>query len=279
MVAILHKINLHGYPCSSGLANDCPKRPFHGWKEVDMGRFSVLCAVAIAVIVATGFSGTAYAITTFAQKFNMKCDACHTTVPQLNEFGTVFMAKGFVLPAPEKGDRMEDKPSVKTVKEPGKGGETAGVGGEAKDTGVAGTGSKESAGEETPTLPVVEPPPPTVVYKVPSRDGSVYFTDNPDRKGRPVTDQELETGTKQGELSSPPLFPRKKQAVRPPAQERRPVVKSTKPASEKPERYRNYAECMERQLDGAAQPESAQEMMDLFVTAEKKCAPYQVGKR
>jgi hypothetical protein len=241
-----------------------------------MGRLSVLCAAAITVIIATGFSGTAYAITTFAQLYKMKCDACHTTVPHLNEFGAAFMAKGFVLPSPEKGDRMEDKPSGKTVNEPGKGGETAGIG-EAKDTGMAGTGSKESTGEETTTLPAVEPPPPTVVYKLPSRDGSIHFTDNPERRGRLVGDQETLTGEGEPGARRKPLSLQKKQTVRipPPVHQK----KSIASAEKKPERYRNYSECMERQLDGTAQPESAQEIMDLFVTAEKKCASYQTGKR
>jgi hypothetical protein len=45
----------------------------------------------------------------------------------------------------------------------------------------------------------------------------------------------------------------------------------------KAEPYGSYAECMERQLDGSSSPESAQEMMDLFNSAEETCAPYQTG--
>jgi hypothetical protein len=251
-----------------------------------MGRFSALCAAAIAVIVATGFGGTAYAITTFAQLYKMKCDACHTTVPKLNEFGAAFMAKGFVLPSQDGGEKQGDKLSPKGEvagtsdagrikgKEPGNVGDS-----EAKDTGVAGTGSKESTGEETTKLPVVEPPPPTVVYKIPSRDGSIHFTDNPDRGGKLVSDQETLTGEGEPGASRKPLFPNKKQTVRIPPPVHQTVKKSIASAEKKPERYRNYAECMERQLDGTAQPESAQEIMDLFVTAEKKCASYQTGKK
>lgn len=264
------------------MAKDGLKRPFHGAGEIHMGRVAILWAGAVVLMVMVGSSGTAYAITTFARMYKMKCDSCHSEVPKLNEFGAAFMAKGFVLPGQDGGEKQgEGKPSPKgevsgTSDGRIEGKELGNVGGSgsgAKDMGMAGTV------ENTAPPPVVEPPPPTVVYKVPTRDGSVYFTDNPDRKGSLVSDQELETGKEEGEVRTS-LFPRKKQAVRPPAQERRPVVvKSTKPAREKPERYRTYAECMERQLDGTEQPESAQEMMDLFVTAETKCAPYQAGKR
>ncbi|GFE56955.1 hypothetical protein [Geobacter sp. AOG1] len=247
-----------------------------------MGRLSILCTAAIAAVIVTGFSGTAYAITTFAQKFNMKCDACHTTVPKLNEFGVVFMAKGFVLPGPEKGDRLEEKPAATGKpdgKEPGKGGEKAGVSGEAKDADkTSGINSPAGTKEET-AAPAVEPPPPTVVYKVPTRDGSIYFTDNPDRKGKLVKDEELETGERETEVSRKHLLPKKKQTMRIPSPVRQTAGKSIASAEEKPERYRNYAECMERQLDGKSPPETAQEMMDLFAAAEKKCAPYQAGKR
>jgi hypothetical protein len=40
------------------------------------------------------------------------------------------------------------------------------------------------------------------------------------------------------------------------------------------ERFRNYEECMERQLIGARQPDSGKEMMEIMMEAEKRCAAY-----
>lgn len=43
--------------------------------------------------------GAAQALPVFAHRYGLSCEACHTTVPHLNPFGTAFLRAGFRLPS------------------------------------------------------------------------------------------------------------------------------------------------------------------------------------
>jgi hypothetical protein len=252
-----------------------------------MGRFPSLCRGIVFIMAVTGFSGTAHAIKTFARLYNMKCETCHSTVPNLNEFGTAFLAKGLKIPGQDGRETQGENGSAKgegtagaTARkadgiEPGKESE--------KGAKVPGSSGK-SAGAELPGEPTenttTQPPAavtPTVVYKVPSRDGSIYYTDNLTRTDS-LNAERVPEFTKPGTKHRMPPLSREQQVQR-----RMPALQPTSRvtiAKEKESvRYRNYSECMEQELDGTSPPDSAQEMMDLFRATEKKCAPYQTGKR
>ena len=253
-----------------------------------MRRCSILCIAAAAAFTVTGFSETAYAIKSFSQKYQMKCEGCHSTVPKLNEFGAAFMAKGFVLPGQEKPEKQDTKELIKGERTQettsrkadmrGRGTETeCGEEDTASADKNAGAAPLETTDEDT-AAPAPTEMIPTVVYKVPSQDGSIYYTDNPTRRGSILLGQESDAGTTAEANGRKVLPPRKKPAG--------PVVpllqatgRETAAEETKPERYRNYSECMERQLEDTPTPQDAQEIMDLFGAAEKKCAPYQAGKR
>jgi hypothetical protein len=118
---------------------------------------------------------------------------------------------------------------------------------------------------------------PTVVYKVPSQDGSIYYTDNPTKRGSVLLGQDSDAGTT-AEASSRTLLPPRKKAAGGVGPVLQPAARETMAAEKKPETYRTYSECMERQLEDTPLPQDAQEVMDLFGSAEKKCAPYQAKK-
>ena len=253
-----------------------------------MGRVSLLCTTMVTAITLTSFSGTAYAIKSFSQKYQMKCEGCHSTVPKLNEFGAAFMAKGFVLPGQEKPEKQDVKELTKgerTQETTARKAEVRGRGTEteAKEEGAvsadknAGVAPLETTAEGT-AAPAPAEMVPTVVYKVPSQDGSIYYTDNPTRRGSTLLGQETDAGTTAEAGSRKLLSPKKKTAGRV-----GPLIlpAGREPMGEepKPEKYRSYSECMERQLEDTPTPQDAQEIMDLFGAAEKKCAPYQTGKR
>lgn len=253
-----------------------------------MGRLLILCTGMVAAIAVAGFSGNAYAIKSFSQKYQMKCEGCHSVVPKLNEFGAAFMAKGFVLPGQEKPEKQDvkelttgERPREVSARKPearGHGTETEGG-----EEGAASAGQNAGAGPVEPTAEDAATPAPaemipTVVYKVPSQDGSIYYTDNPTRRGSILLGQESDAGTTAETGGRKLLPPRKKPAGRlgPFLQ---PAGKETIADERKLERYRSYSECMERQLEDTPPPQDAQEIMDIFGAAEKKCAPYQTGKR
>ena len=60
--------------------------------------------IAIAVLLAAAIApGSASAIPLFAQRYLMKCEACHSVLPELNAFGTAFRARGYQLPIRKHG--------------------------------------------------------------------------------------------------------------------------------------------------------------------------------
>ena len=258
-----------------------------GQREVNMRRFSILCTAMVTAVTVTGFSGSAYAIKTFAQKYKMKCEGCHSVVPKLNEFGEAFMAEGFVLPGQKKPEKQVETSPAQEERAQGtavrksdaglRGAETQGGNqGTASADNASGAGRLEAA-EEDVAVPAPAEMIPTVVYKMPSQDGSIYYTDNPARRGSVLLGQDSDVGTS-AEASSRTLLPPSKKAAGRVGPILQPATRETMAAEKKPETFRNYSECMERQLEGSSLPQDAQEIMDLFGAAEKKCAPYQARK-
>ncbi len=58
-------------------------------------RLSLTLVIALLVLC---IPGRAQALPVFAHRFGLTCQACHTTVPHLNEFGEAFARNGFRLP-------------------------------------------------------------------------------------------------------------------------------------------------------------------------------------
>jgi hypothetical protein len=63
---------------------------------------SRLLAIAIA-LAAVVVPLRASAIPLFAQRYQLKCEACHSVLPELNAFGTAFRAHGYQLPIRKHG--------------------------------------------------------------------------------------------------------------------------------------------------------------------------------
>ncbi len=66
-----------------------------------MRRAGLLLFFASSVLWAT--CAPAQALPVFAHRYGLTCQACHTTVPHLNDFGKAFAANGFRLPSPPRG--------------------------------------------------------------------------------------------------------------------------------------------------------------------------------
>ncbi|RNC73348.1 MAG: cytochrome C [Desulfuromonadales bacterium] len=219
----------------------------------------------------------AHAMSAFSRKYGMKCDSCHRQrIPELNDFGVAFYKNGFVLPGQDGAAKKDAAGSAAAPKLPGKDFGNSGEGAVKQDPSrAAAQGALASgAGEDESEEDVVEkePPPPTVVYRLPSRDGSAYFTDNPARKGDPPVAKE-----KQGRR--PPV--KQGRVVQPerPASGVKPRMHSRDSVPVSQEHFRSYEECMERSLLGEPPPLSAEEIMDRLTAAEKRCSSYQSTKR
>lgn len=66
-------------------------------------RNNVLSAVAAAIAFLWGANAPAQAIPLFAQRYQLRCDACHSVLPELNAFGNTFRNTGYRLPIPKHG--------------------------------------------------------------------------------------------------------------------------------------------------------------------------------
>ncbi len=214
----------------------------------------------------------ASAMSAFSRKYKMQCDGCHTSrIPELNEFGVEFYKNGFALAKKDDGTKGGSTPDGAGAADAAAGKGKAPAKAEPGAPATTGTGE---AGEETEAE---EPPPkkelpPTVVYRSKSRDGTVFFTDTPERRKDFLWKQD------DGEepTAAPfevPVQPKKKKVKASRQQARTASVKVEK------ERYRSYEECMERQLVGVEQPDSGREMMEIMMAAERKCSGYQLEKR
>ncbi len=59
------------------------------------------CAFLLTTVL--GMPKPAVAIPIFAQRYQLRCDACHSVLPELNTFGNQFRASGYRLPIPKHG--------------------------------------------------------------------------------------------------------------------------------------------------------------------------------
>ncbi|GLI38764.1 cytochrome C [Geobacter hydrogenophilus] len=239
-----------------------------------MNRYLTLWLFGMAMVALLGSGSPAGAMSAYSRIYKMECSACHTkNVPELNDFGIEFYKNRLVIPGKDKGGKPADVQGTAaggTAAKPASGAESTAP----RTSAVAEENvSGEGAEEQKP----VEEPPPTVVYRVKSADGSVFFTDNPLRKGGAPPEQGV-------------------RGKRHAARTRKVAVQSGVKRNERPhsaaessgagrvaavvkEHYRSYEECMERSLVGSAAPGSAQEMMEFLTAVEKKCAAFPPEKR
>lgn len=236
-----------------------------------MNRYLTLWLIGAAMVAFLGAGSPARAMSAYSRIYKMECSECHTkNVPELNDFGIEFYKNRLVIPGKEGAGKTATLP-VKTAEgAPAKPVSGAEVKSDGKPALAGGTDGENVAEEERKP---VEEPPPTVVYRVKSADGSVIFTDNPLRKGA-SPEQGLGTGK--------PASARAKRVTVPSGvkrKERQHTVDESRVAAVAKERYRSYEECMERTLVGSAAPGTAQEMMEFLTTAEKKCSTFPPEKR
>lgn len=247
-----------------------------GWK---MRPLLVMLLFIVVILASVPCVGTAQAMSAFSRKYGMKCDSCHRQrIPELNDFGVAFYKNGFTLPgqdgsAKKDASAVEPQVSGKDVGSSDEGTEKPGTSRSPAHGASAPVAEEDESEEEVDGEP---PPPPTVVYRLPSRDGSVYFTDNPVRK-----DELPAAGKKQGRHPTA----KRGRVLRSARQPERTVVsvKPRMPSSDSvavpQERFRSYEECMERSLLKGAPPASAEEIMDQLTEAEKRCSAYQSTRR
>uniref|UniRef100_A0A831UA51 Cytochrome C n=1 Tax=Geobacter metallireducens TaxID=28232 RepID=A0A831UA51_GEOME len=223
---------------------------------------------------------TAQAMSAFSRKYGMKCDSCHRQrIPELNDFGVEFYRNGFTLPGKEGSAKKSESGAAGEArasgKEGGRSGEEADKPAPSRSAAPPGAAS-DSEEDESEEPEEVPPPPPTVVYRLPSRDGSVYFTDNPVRKDDVATSakkQERRPAAPRSSVSRPVKAPPGAVASL------KPPVHSKGAAPVRQERFRSYGECMERTLLEGAVPNSAAETMERLTVAEQRCSAYQVPER
>jgi hypothetical protein len=238
--------------------------------------------ILLALLALFCSAGTASAMSAFSRKYKMECSGCHTSkLPQLNEFGIEFYKNGFVLSKQEEVPKTGAGQGGVVSQETTGGKERAPAKGESKAS-VKGSdssdGQTDDEGEEGEPPPKKEVPP-TVVYRSKSPDGTVFFTDTPERRtdfSWKQDDGEKEPAETGAEKIRPP---KKKKTAAHRQQGPRPGIGTGAVKVVEKERYRSYEQCMERQLIGAEQPGSSREMMDLMMAAERKCAGYSFDGR
>lgn len=240
-----------------------------------MNRYLTLWMIGTAVVAFQCFGSPVFAMSAYSRIYKMECSECHTkSIPELNDFGIEFYKNRLVIPGKDKSGKPADAQGAagEVAAKPASGMESTAP---RTPAGTAETEGAEVAEEEQKP---VEEPPPTVVYRVKSADGSVFFTDNPLRKrGAP---QERVHGRGKSAVT------RTRKVVEQTEVKRKGDLRAAsesrvtqKVAAVARERYRSYEECMERILVGNSTPGSAQEMMDLITAAEKKCSAFPPEKR
>lgn len=248
----------------------------HALRGITMNPLLVMLLLVVVVIASAPWVETAHAMSAFSRKYGMKCDSCHRQrIPELNDFGVEFYRNGFALPGKEDPAKKSESGAPGEAPVSGKEGRSSGketdTSAPSRSAAPAGAPSdaEEDESDETEEVP---PPPPTVVYRLPSRDGSVYFTDNPVRKGdvpRAAIKQGRRPAGQRSSVSRPVKAPQGAVvSVKPP-------VHSKGAAPARQERFHSYGECMERTLLEGVAPNSAEETMERLTVAEKRCSAYQ----
>lgn len=241
-----------------------------------MNRYQIPLLIGVAMTALVGSGSPAGAMSAYSRIYKMECSECHTkNVPELNDFGIEFYKNRLVIPGKDKGGA----PAAAL-------GAGSGAAQEKPVSGMESTAPRTPAvagdtdgddGENEEQKPVEEPPP-TVVYRVKSADGSVFFTDNPLRKGSASLEQGK--GAKKPAAARPPRDAVPSVVKRKARPQLSPDFRGAgKVAAAVTERYRSYEECMERTLVRTDAPGSAQEVMDLITAAEKKCSAFPLEKR
>ncbi|EHP84451.1 cytochrome c, putative [Geobacter metallireducens RCH3] len=231
----------------------------------------MLCFMAV-MLGSVPFVGSVHAMSAFSRKYGMKCDSCHRQrIPELNDFGVAFYKNGFMLPGQNGSAKKDTAASAAVPPVTGKESDSAGEGAPKASVKGPGEGKNEEEEEEEEEEP---PPPPTVVYRLPSRDGSVYFTDNPIRQ-ESVPVLRKKQGSRPAPSRAGVIHPAKHQG-RVAAKQR---MLSSVSAAVSQEHFRSYEECMEQSLLKEPPPISAEETMNRLTAAEKRCSAYQSIKR
>lgn len=241
-----------------------------------MNRYLIPLLIGVATAVLVGYGSPAGAMSAYSRIYKMECSECHTkNVPELNDFGIEFYKNRLVIPGKDKGGAPAAAPGAGSGAAPEK--PASGMERPAPRTPAAAGAPDGDDGENEEQKPAEEPPP-TVVYRVKSADGSVFFTDNPLRKGSASREQggraEKPASARPPRDAAPSVVKRKARPA-PPSDSRG----AGKVAAAVTERYRSYEECMERTLVRTDAPGSAQEVMDLITAAERKCMAFPPEKR
>lgn len=241
-----------------------------------MNRYLIPWLIGMTMAVLVGSGSPAGAMSAYSRIYKMECSECHTkSIPELNDFGIEFYKNRLVIPGKDKGAAPAAAQGAGSGAAPGK--PASGMELPAPRAPAAAGAPDGGDGEDEAHKPAEEPPP-TVVYRVKSADGSVIFTDNPLRKGGDSA--ERGKGVKRPVAASPArdaASPVVKRKARP--QSSPDSRGAAKVAAVATERYRNYEECMERTLVRTDAPGSAREMMDLITAAERKCMVFPPEKR
>ena len=66
-------------------------------------RSKLALGAALFCLLLSLASSRAQAIPLFAQRYQLRCDACHSVLPELNAFGNTFRDNGYRLPIPKHG--------------------------------------------------------------------------------------------------------------------------------------------------------------------------------
>jgi hypothetical protein len=81
-------------------------------------RFRVLPIAIFVFIIATTFPDKSAAVPQFARRYNLRCSACHTIAPVLNQQGYMFKRLGYHLPPALEQGKVADWISTLVKKEP-----------------------------------------------------------------------------------------------------------------------------------------------------------------
>lgn len=236
--------------------------------------FGIICwSLLLLVLLAVD----AQAMTAFSRKYRMNCKTCHTKVPELNDFGSVFMKNGFAMPG-EKAEKKEGaaKPRSKSLSPASEDAEmerdsASAVSAPAADPSPSAVGTEKTAEVKEEIVP--QPVPESVIYRWQSRDGSLYLTDNSVRKEQRDQTQRLDAQKGKPTWSKASKVSKRKQPERVAAVRR--VSGAVKDLSApKHERFKSYEECMERRLVDVPLPGSADEAMTLLSESERVCSVY-----
>ena len=83
------------------------RRLFRG---VSVGRLCAATFVSTILVLLAGVA-PAFAVPSFARKYQTSCATCHSAYPKLNYFGNAFRNNGYRYPAGTDADMTKEKPT------------------------------------------------------------------------------------------------------------------------------------------------------------------------